>query len=140
LAGVSTKIRVNNGCQRADLNRLISDRTLVLVDAEGYETSLLSVEDVPSLKKADLLVEIHEEDAGCTNAVEQSMRKRFQDTHLLTWRRSLDRKSSLKQFASIWKGKISEEEFGVMLNEDRPVPQVWLWAQSMRLVRRGSQP
>jgi hypothetical protein len=72
----------------------------------------MSVEDVPSLNRADLLIENHEEqDAGCTNVVEQSMRERFKDTHLLTWRRTLDRKSSLEQFASLWKGKINEHEF-----------------------------
>jgi hypothetical protein len=121
---------VSKGCNRADLNRLISDRTLILVDAEGYESSLLSVEEVPNLKKADLLIEIHEEqEAGCTNAVEQSMGDRFKDTHLLTWRRSLDRKSSLEQFASLWKRKIDEREFCAMLDEGRRGPQVWLWAQ-----------
>ena len=136
MAGVSTKVRVNNECEWADLNHLISDRTLVLVDVEGYEFTLLSAEDVPSLEKADLLVEIHEEHgAGCTNAVEQAMRERFQDTHLLTWRRSLDRKSSVEQFASLWKGKINEEEFCAMLDEGRPVPQVWLWATTKPLGR-----
>jgi hypothetical protein len=72
---------------------------------------------------------MHEEDGdGCRNVVEQSIRDRFQETHRLTWRRSIDRKSSVEQFASIWEGKIHEEEFIAMLDEGRPVPQVWLWA------------
>jgi len=130
MAGVSTKVSVNGQCEWADLNRLISDRTLVLVDVEGYESNLLSVEEAPNLEKADLLVEIHEvQGTGRTNAVEQSMRERFQDTHLLKWRRSLDRKDSVEQFASLWKGKINEKEFCAMLDEGRPTPQVWLWAQ-----------
>jgi O-methyltransferase len=129
MAGVSKRVKVRNGCGRADLNDLISERTLVLVDAEGYESSLLSVEHVPGLKRADLLVEIHEEDGvGCANAVEISMAERFADSHLLTWRRSLDRKSSIELFAPLWKGKIAAEEFGAMLNEWRRPSQVWLWA------------
>jgi hypothetical protein len=129
MTGVSSRVRVNNKCEWANLNRLISDRTLVLVDVEGYESGLLSVKDVPSLKKADLLIEIHEEHGSWfTNAIEQSMRERFQDTHLLTWRRSLDRKASVEQFASLWTGKINKEEFCAMLDEWRAVPQVWLWA------------
>jgi hypothetical protein len=129
MAGVSSKVKVNNECGWSDLNRLISGRTLVLVDVEGYESRLLSVEHAPNLKKADLLIEIHEEDgAHCRNAVEQSIRDRFQETHRLTWRRSIDRKSSVEQFAPLWEGKIHEEEFMAMLDEGRPVPQVWLWA------------
>jgi hypothetical protein len=134
MAGVPAKVKVNNKCEWANLNQLISDRTLVLVDVEGYESSLLSVEDVPSLKKADLLVEIHEDHgSGFTNAIERSMRERFQDTHLLTWRRSLDRKSLVEQFAFLWKGKINEEEFCAMLDELRGVSQVWLWATTKHL-------
>jgi O-methyltransferase len=129
MAGVSTRVKVKNGCGRANLNRLISERTLVFVEAEGYESILLSVGHVPSLKKADLLVEIHEKDGfGRANAVEKLMALRFADSHLLTWRRSLDRKRSVELFAPLWKGKIAEEEFGAMLNEWRPGPQVWLWA------------
>jgi hypothetical protein len=132
MVGVSTNVRVNNACEWSDLNQLISDRTLVFVDVEGYESDLLSVEHVPSLKKADLLIEIHEGDgAGRADTVEESMRERFQHSHRLTWRRSLERKSSIEQFAALWKGKINEEEFGAMLDEGRPVPQVWLWAQHL---------
>jgi hypothetical protein len=132
-AGVSAKVKVKKKCDWADLNRLITDRTLVFVDAEGYESSLLSVEKAPRLKKADLLVEIHEEPgAPCANDVERLMRERFKDSHLLTWRRSSDRKSSVERFASLWKGQLDPEEFGAMLDEARPVPQVWLWATAKR--------
>jgi hypothetical protein len=130
LAGVSAKVRVENGCEWADLNRLITDRTLVVIDVEGAEFSLLNPQNAPALKMADLLVEIHEgRGADATISVAQSMRERFQETHQLTWRRSLDRKSALEQFSSLWQGKINQEEFGAMLEEDRPVPQVWLWAE-----------
>jgi SAM-dependent methyltransferase len=131
LAGVAAKVRVENGCEWADLNRLITNRTLVAVDVEGAELSLLNPDHAPALKKADLLVEIHEgQGADLTISVEQSMRERFQETHQLTWRRSLDRKSSIEQFSSLWKGKIKQEEFAAMLDEGRPVPQVWLWAKA----------
>jgi hypothetical protein len=115
----------------ADLNYLMTDRTLVVVDVEGAEFSLLNPDHAPALRKADLLIEIHEgQGAGATISVEQSMRERFQETHQLTWRRSLDRKSSVEQFSTLWKGKIEQEEFAAMLDEGRSASQAWLWAKA----------
>jgi hypothetical protein len=129
MVGASTRITIGTRCGRADLNRLISDRSMVVVDVEGEEFNLLDTNDVPCLKNADILVEIHEGDGvSWANSVAQSLGERFAGTHRLTWRRSVDRKSSVEQFAALWKGKISEEEFCAMLDEGRPVPQTWLWA------------
>jgi hypothetical protein len=131
MVGVSARIKVSARCGWARLDHLISDRTLVLIDTEGDESNLLNLEEMPRLKNADLIVEVHEDDGvGSINSVEQTLRERFEETHQLTWRRSTDRKSSVEQFAPLWKGKICEEEFCAMLDEGRPVSQTWLWARA----------
>jgi len=57
---VSDRVHVEGECKHDRLNNLIRNKTLLIVDIEGHEVSLLDPVKVPNLTATDLLIEIHE--------------------------------------------------------------------------------
>ena len=73
-------VEIRGKCEIQDLEsfgqRLVG--AFILMDVEGYETMLLDPEKVPALKKATILVELHDMySEGCTELLEE----RFECTH-----------------------------------------------------------
>lgn len=82
LNGVAERFEAKGGCTPELLEKDIASarRPLVISDCEGYEDTLLNPAIVPSLKRAAILVEMHEfEKPG----VSQRIKDRFADTHTL---------------------------------------------------------
>jgi hypothetical protein len=78
--GVEQQIEVRGFCDDASLAEAIGDAddVLVLCDIEGAEVEVLRPDAVPALKRADLLVEMHDiVRKGCSDAV----RSQFAATH-----------------------------------------------------------
>jgi hypothetical protein len=57
---VADRIILHERCTHDDLARLIDDRTLIICDCEGFEVELLDPVRVPALRRADILVELHD--------------------------------------------------------------------------------
>ncbi len=78
LNGVEAKVAIVGECRHDNFNALMTSRSLVICDCEGYEAVLLQPALVPALAQADILVELHEEvQPGLTSLV----LGRFQETH-----------------------------------------------------------
>jgi hypothetical protein len=78
--GVEAQIDVRGLCDDMSLAQAIGDShdVLVICDIEGAEVEVLRPDAVPSLKRADLLVEMHDiVRKGCSDAI----RARFAGTH-----------------------------------------------------------
>ena len=76
--GVLDRITIGSRCDLGTLDALAGRRTLVLADCEGCELELLRPSDVPGLREATVLVELHDfDDPDTTSKVLQ----RFESTH-----------------------------------------------------------
>ncbi len=79
---VDNRIRLGNFCKPETLQAIpIKSKALIFSDCEGYEIELLNPEKAPMLKKADILVEVHN---FKDRSISQTLRERFKGTHNLT--------------------------------------------------------
>jgi hypothetical protein len=70
LNGVEALVSVRSWCSPEKLQTLCPDRSLILADCEGYETSLFTPSLIPHLRQSDLVVELHDRaDVGATRAM-----------------------------------------------------------------------
>jgi hypothetical protein len=129
LAGVADRITISGYCTAPILDGLTSQRTVLAVDIEGSEVELLDPQRVPNLSRASILVEVHSSPPLDSDAVAMTLRQRFEASHDLYWFRSENRNSIINKYKSFWRGKIGAERFAQYLDEGRPEPQRWLWAE-----------
>jgi hypothetical protein len=80
--GVADRLLVHKECRAESLLDLPLANAFVLSDCEGAEVRILNAEAARHLADATLLVELHDEAAGC--AVSEILRERFAGTHRLT--------------------------------------------------------
>jgi hypothetical protein len=80
--GIADRIDIRGSCSQADLDDALRElgRTLLICDAEGAELDLLDPEQLPALRFADMLVEVHEEERP---GVTQQLEARFSPTHTI---------------------------------------------------------
>jgi hypothetical protein len=109
-----------------------SKRSLVICDIEGFEYDLLKPDAVPSLARADILIEIHFSldepklgvDEGCQEFID-----RFAGTHtpriVAVEKRDINLISSKILAASLTNVEIAEA-----IDEHRPSFQKWLWLKA----------
>ena len=79
LNGVDGKVSVHGACDSKRLVEMANGkRCFVISDCEGFESQLFTTETLESLRKSELVIELHErESPGCTTAISQL----FQATH-----------------------------------------------------------
>lgn len=79
LNGVDGKVSVHGACDSKRLVEMANGkRCFVISDCEGFESELFTTETLESLRKSELVIELHErESPGCTTALS----KLFQATH-----------------------------------------------------------
>jgi len=81
LNGVEERVVVAGKCGTDELNTLLTERSLIVCDCEGFESELLRPNLVPALAQADILVELHDQvQPGLT----PMLLSRFQETHEAT--------------------------------------------------------
>ena len=76
----SDRVHVGERCDSSSLQAILGrhGRVLIVCDCEGYEDVLLDPRDVPGLRTADMLIEVHE---FTVPGVTASLLERFGDTH-----------------------------------------------------------
>ncbi len=88
LNGIADRLTIHGACDRDALNQCLpsAGACLLVVDVEGAEMTLLDPQFVPGLRHATLLVEMHDH---LFPGSSQTLRDRFQDTHVLEviWQR-----------------------------------------------------
>jgi hypothetical protein len=77
---VEQRVVVGGECTPATLDKICSDRSLVFCDCEGFELELLDPVKVPSLRSADIIVELHDF-MRIDIAITPTILARFADTH-----------------------------------------------------------
>jgi hypothetical protein len=125
--GVSERLIVGAACSHGTLNQLLLDRSLAVIDVEGYEAVLLDLQKVPNLAGADLLVEVHNVQGENQETVEQKIRTRFAVTHQITEYPGTDRSDWMETYGSHLGRRLSHEELHQSVDEGRSEPQHWLW-------------
>jgi hypothetical protein len=120
--GVKGRIRRNGLCDIGSLRACLagSSSPFVFMDIEGGEAILLDPEFLPELKRAHILVEIHEQFIPGTAEI---VRKRFAPTHRISQINSQTR--TIDDFPIL----ISELFKGVavqLMSEERPGPMSWM--------------
>lgn len=121
-------IEVHGLCDRERLLTLpLGSRALIVMDCEGYETTLLDSAIVGSLRFHDFLVESHD----CV-AIEttQVLLESFGDTHDVQVIRSVDDIDKAYNYQSMELEPLSLAERKMVLSENRPTIMKWLFARS----------
>ncbi len=81
--GLVDRLSLHGPCDRVSLNLAIAGhrRVLVVCDVDGFEYDLIDPAEIPSLLRADLLIEVHD---GIRPGVTEAIRSRFAATHVIT--------------------------------------------------------
>lgn len=78
LNGVADRVQINGAFHGEDFARYAGHKTLVLMDIEGGEKTLLDLQLYPALRAMDIIVELHD----CYDpALSQTVMRRFAATH-----------------------------------------------------------
>lgn len=80
--GLQNQLILKNDCTASTLQADITENTLLICDAEGFEEEILNPQNTPALATVkNLLIETHE---AIVPTVVDTLRKRFADTHTIT--------------------------------------------------------
>jgi len=116
--GVDNRVTLGGWCKPQDLERLVRGRTLIIADCEGGELELLQPDLAPSLRNADIIVELHDFKNPSISTI---IKRRFAETHTIETISSRARDPELYPALAVlprahWKGAV---------NERRPCPMDW---------------
>ena len=130
-----TNISISGACDHNELTKIITKKTLLICDIEGYEYSLLNPDRCPALQECDILVEIHPAPDFTMNSGIEELARRFQATHRSTEFSVRPRETS--GFSASTAEMIPTEDLLEYMNERRFQDQKWLWLQA---VNAGLEP
>lgn len=120
--GVSARVKTGGALTHADFDICRAQNTVVICDIEGGEDALLDPDHAKGLRRADILVEVHE---GSAPGLTQRMIDRFNDTHDI---KQIDRHFDSNTLPD-WMHALSDLDRHLALWEWRSAPTPWLWMQ-----------
>lgn len=119
---VEEQVTVLGECRHDNLNALMTTRSLVVCDCEGYEAELLQPDLVPAMAQADILVELHDQlQPGLTSLILD----RFQKTHKTQVLTALERHA--EDYPQLRFSEPDQRQSAV--SEFRPAGQQWAFLQ-----------
>jgi hypothetical protein len=118
LNGVDDRVIVGGRCGPAELERLVTGPTALLVDCEGCETALLDPDAIPALRRCDVLVELHD---FIDPTISGRVVPRFQATHEIT---VIDASGREDAHAPELDG-LARRDRRLLLSERRPTGMQW---------------
>ena len=124
LNGVEGRVKIGGTLTAADFDICRAQHSVVICDIEGAELDLLDPVKAKGLKRADVLIEVHEKDASFSRIDE--MEQRFAETHNVT---RIHRHAGTDSLPD-WMEGLSDLDRLLALWEWRSVPTPWLWAQA----------
>lgn len=127
--GVADRIEIRKICTWNALNDLRPEKQLLFIDIEGAEMGLLDPGKCDSLRRSDILVELHQS-GDRSNEIEETICSRFAATHDIQRRQQTDRSEWIAANRHVWDKRLSEEEVVRATNEFRRGNQVWLWLKA----------
>jgi hypothetical protein len=117
------EIRAKCEPQMLQLDLASAQRPLVICDCEGYEEVLLDPEKLPDLKKAAVLVELHD---FIVAGVTQKLMQRFGETHTIREIIQTDRSPADYPYRSLYTRMLPRRYLDWAVSEWRPVRMSWL--------------
>lgn len=108
------------------LEELITEKTLIICDSEGFEEYILNPEMQPLLLECDLLVEVHDHLAP---GVSEKLWNWYKETHHMEWIDPQTR--SMNDYRKLFP-EISDEDLKVVLNEERHPDVCWLSMRNLK--------
>jgi len=123
LNGVEKSVEVLGECRHGNLNTLLTGRSLVVCDCEGFESVLLQPSLVPALTQADILVELHEEvQPGLTSLI----LGRFHETHQTLIMNAVKREADEYEMLHF----LTPDKRRLAVSEFRSAGQQWAFLQA----------
>lgn len=120
---VEEQVTVLGECRHDNLNALMTTRSLIICDCEGYEAELLQPAFVPAMAQADILVELHDQvQPGLTSLI----LSRFQETHNAQMLTALERYP--EDYPQLCFSEPEKRRNAV--SEFRPAGQQWAFLQA----------
>ncbi len=129
LNGVSSRLTLLDRCSPEVLAtefEKVPGRACVICDVEGYEAELLDPDQVPGLRSAFILVELHE---NSVPGVTRLIRERFFSTHLVQEVTAQSRLPSDFPLSCWWTRLLPAGVKLAMMAEHRGYAMAWLWLQ-----------
>jgi predicted O-methyltransferase YrrM len=126
--GVAARIEIRGKCDSENLKTVLADAQcpLIICDAEGSEETLLQPDAIPAMRRAHLLVEMHEFiSAGITDRIT----KRFATTHNVRRIWQEDRHRSDLPFTTLGTKLLPRSYLDWAVSEWRPERMSWLWME-----------
>jgi hypothetical protein len=125
--GVAGRMDIRGFCQPGDLEAALQGarRPLVLLDIEGGEMQMCDPARVPGLRRADVLVELHEfASPGCGAAIQA----RFSSTHRIQEVKARSRSlEEMPSCALAWLARLTPHRGLRWMDERRNYAMSWLW-------------
>jgi hypothetical protein len=128
LNAVTDRLEIRAKCKPEDLERVLADtlRPFVICDAEGYEAMLIDPDAVPSLRRASILVELHE---FVEKGISEKIRRRFVTTHKITHIWQQDRTLADFPFKDFYTRWLPKSYLRWAVSESRPERMSWFWME-----------
>ena len=124
---VTDRLDLRGACTAEGLARLDPPHlTAVICDCDGAEAELIDPAQVGWLRRATLLVEVHE---PLEPGVEAKLHERLHRTHSLEWIQPSRRYLADPTSRMLWSLGLSPFQLEMLMSELRPVPTPWLWAR-----------
>jgi len=131
--GVEQRVEIRGKCEPEDLKQALAGapRSLVICDAEGYESLLLDPARVSSLGEAFILAELHE---FVKRGITDKIRKRFELTHKITHIWQKEGTIGDFPFQTFYTRCLRKRYLRWAVSESRPERMSWFWMEPMSAV------
>jgi len=128
LNAVTDRLEIRGKCEPEDLERVLADtpRPFIICDAEGYEAMLIDPGAVPSLRRASILVELHE---FVEKGISEKIRERFVTTHKITHIWQHERTPAGFPFKDFYTRWLPKSYLHWAVGESRPERMSWYWME-----------
>ncbi len=126
--GTADRLILGDRCTSAVLKEFdYKKKTLILSDCEGFEKDLFTSSNIDSLKRADLLIEIHD---FIDITISEHLESLFADSHFIHRVKSEDDLDKAKMYDFPETKKMSLEEKRILFSEGRPQLMEWFFCES----------
>ncbi|HEY5705661.1 MAG TPA: class I SAM-dependent methyltransferase [Terrimicrobiaceae bacterium] len=125
LNNVQSRVKLLGLCNPERLEKLINGRTLLFMDCDGPEYDLLDPQLAPALRKADIIVEIHD---FINPSISSTLYERFRESHAIERISSRTREPASERYPGL--KALPREHWPAALDERRPCVQEWMIMRS----------
>jgi len=126
LNNVESRVEICGKCEPEDLERALmgTQRPFLICDVEGYEAVLLNPAAVLPLRRAFILVELHE---FIERGITEKIRERFVATHKIAQIWQQERTIADFPFKDFYMRWLPESYLHWAVSESRPERMSWFW-------------